>query len=280
MDSVNAAARRLFALLWTPFDGLPLWIGLVVVSALFGVVALVAMKYTTNPKRVTRFKDRYQGHIFAIKLFRDSFTIVVSSLVKTLGWVGCYLGEQLKPAVLLLVPAMLLFAQMQMRLGFAPLKLGQSVLLSVDLGANAPTDLKVAFDPPAGLELAAKPVREPSRHRVVVPLVARSAGAYVVKLTCGGETVEKTVHAGSLAGAPMVSPTRSNSWWDRVLDPAEASFGAGSLFQKVELAYPVRALPFLGLDLSFGKEWGMMIDFLVLTIVVAFALKGVFGVTI
>ena len=281
MDSVNAGMRRFFDLVWAPFDRLPAWIGLLVLGVVFGILALIVMKYTTDAKRIDRFKGRYQGHILAIKLFRDSLTVVVGSLVKTLGWVGCYLGEQFKPMFVLLIPFMLLFAQMQMRLGYRPIELGRTVLVKVGVAADrAPAGMTVGIDLPAGVELAAKPVREPREHRVVVPVVAKAAGAHVLRFTCGGETVEKTLHAGAMEGAPFVSPVRSNSWWDRVLYPAEPSFAAGSAFTRVELAYPVRPLPCFGVDLSFGADWGMAVVFVVITIVVAFALKGVFGVTI
>lgn len=281
MDAINAAMRKLFALGWAPFDGMPPWIGLLVLGVAFGVAALIAMKYTTNPKRVTRFKDRYQGHILAIRLFRDSFTVVISSLVKTLGWVGCYLGEQFKPMIVMLVPFMLLFAQMQMRLAYRPLPLNEPTIVTVDV-ANAKTldDVALQVSLPDGLALAGKMVRSPAAGRIVVPLVATQAGAYVARFTIGGETVEKTLHAGDLPGAPMVSPMRSSGFEDRLLYPSEDSFGAGSRFTKIELKYPVRPLDCFGVDLAFGSEIGMMIVFVLLTIVAAFGLKGVFGVTI
>lgn len=282
MDAVNAAMRKGFALAWAPFDRLPPWVGLLVLGVAFGVVALLAMKWCTNQKRVERFKSRYQGHILAIKLFRDSFTVVVGSLVKTLGWVGCYLGEMFKPMVVMLIPFALLFAQLQMRLGMRPIDVGKPVLVKVDLKPSkvAALDAAVDLDLPPGVELAAKPVHEPREHRVVLSLVAKEAGVHVLRFRHGGETVEKTLHAGDLPGAPMVSPMRSDDFLDLVLYPSEPAFGDASAFEKIELAYPVRPLPTFGLDLSFGAEWGLMLVFVLLTIVAAFGLKGVFGVTI
>ena len=281
MDAVNAAMKAMFDVLWTPFDAAPLWVGLLVLGVAFGVVALLAMKYTTNQKRVGHFKDRYQGHILAIKLFRDSFSVVIGSLVKTLGWIGAYLGEQFKPMLVMLVPFMLLFAQMQMRLGYRPLDVGAPVLLTIDLAPGlSAEEMALELGLPAGLETRAKMVREPTENRVVVPIAATAAGAHVLKLTCGGETVEKLVHAGSIDGAPMVMPVRSNDFFDQLLYPGEDSFGASSKFRRIALAYPVRPIDCFGFDLSFGSEIGMAMTFVLITIVAAFGLKGVFGVTI
>jgi len=279
MNGVNAAMKSVFDVMWAPFAGLPPWIGLLVLGVAFGVLALIAMKYTTNQKRVGRFKSRYQGHILAIKLFRDSFSVVITSLVKTLGWIGAYLGEQFKPMIVMMIPFVLLFAQMQMRLGYRPLDAGVPVLVTVDLEEGRPlADLKVEL--PAGVEMTAKPVREPSRHRVVVPVVARTAGAHTLRFTLGPETVEKTLHAGDLPGTPMVSPVRASGFWDQVLYPSEPAFAADSAFERIEVKYPVREIPLLGFDLAFGNEIGMAITFVLITIVAAFGLKGVFGVTI
>jgi hypothetical protein len=281
MDAVNAAMRRVFDLVWFPFQGLPAWIGLFVFGVLFGVVALIAMKYTTNPTRVTAFKDRYQGHILAIKLFRDSFTVVMSSLAKTLFWVGGYLAEQFKPMIVMIVPFVLLFAQMQMRLGFRPLDLGKEVLVTVELDPTRVPGLPdVALELPDGVVEVRPPVREPSLHREVFALKAVTAGEHLLRFRQGSEVELKSFAAGPLAGMPMVSPTRSADFWDQVLYPAESGFAPASAFTRIALAYPVRPLPFLGLDLSFHSDVGMMAVFVLLTIVAAFALKDLFGVTI
>ena len=279
MDAVNAAMKSIFDALWAPFGSLPLWVGVLVLGVAFGVLALIAMKYTTNQKRVERYKDRYQGHILAIKLFRDSFGVVIGSLAKTLAWVGAYLTEQFKPMLLMLVPFVLLFGQLMMRAGYRPLDLGTKTIVTVELAADrSPMDVKVEL--PAGVEAAGPAIREPSRHRLIVPIVAKTAGLHALRFDCGGQAVEKSLHAGPMDGTPMVSPIRSQDFWDRVLYPGEAAFGAGSPFQKIELHYPVRPLTVAGFDLSFGSELGLMLTFVVVTIVAAFGLKGVFGVTI
>jgi hypothetical protein len=280
MDAVNAATKRVFDLVWAPFDRLPLWVGVLALGVAFGVLALVAMKYTANQKRVERLKDRYQAHILAIKLFRDSFVVVTTSLGKALAWIGVYLGEaMLKPMVVMLVPFMLLFAQMQMRLAYRPLDVGAKALVAVEV-ADGRSPMEVQVELPPGVAAAGPAVREPSRGRIVVPLMAKEAGVHELRFRVGNETATKTLHAGDLPGAPMVSPVRSADFVDRLLYPSEPAFGSGSSFLRIELAYPVRPITLLGVDLSFGSEWGMCITFLLVTIAAAFGLKGVFGVTI
>jgi len=281
MDAVNAAMRKLFDLAWIPFAGLPGWVGLFVIALVFGVAALVAMKYTTNPKRITAFKDRSQGHILAIKLFRDSFTVVIGSLIKAILWSGGYLAEQFKPMLVMLVPFALLFAQVEMRLGLRPLDLGKEVLVTVEVDpSRVPGVPEVGLILPPGVEQMRPPVREPSLNRVVFSLMPKVAGHHELRFRIGSEVEVKTFDAGDLEGIPRVSPVRSSDFWDQVLYPSESALSSDSSFHRIAFACPVRPLPFLGVDLSFHSEAGMMLVFLLLTIVAAFALKDLFGVTI
>ncbi len=281
MDAVNSAMAGFFELLWAPFSALPEWIGLLVLGALFGVLALLAMKWTTNAKRVARFKDRCMGNIIAILLFRDSLAVVFSSLGKTLGWLCGYVGEQFKPMFLMLIPFVLLFAQMQMRLGIRPLDVGAVVEVRAELDVDLADGADVAVELPTGLELRSRIVHQPARGHVAFKVAATEPGLHVVKFSSGGETVTKSVHVGPADGTPMVAPVRSNDFFDQLLYPGEESFGGTSRFQRIEVSsYPVRPLPCFGFDLSFGSEAGLILLFVALTIVAAFGLKGVFGVTL
>lgn len=281
MDAVNSAMAVVFDLIWAPFAALPEWVGLLVLGALFGVMALLAMKWTTNAKRVAVFKDRCMGNIIAILLFRDSIGVVFSSLGKTLGWLCGYVGEQFKPMFVMLIPFVLLFAQMQMRLGIRPLDVGAVVDVRAEFDLAKGDGADTAVELPPGLELRSRVVHLPARGHVAFKLAATLPGVHTLKFTSGGETVTKLIHVGPLPGTPMVAPVRSNGFLDQLLYPGENSFGADSRFQKIALtSYPVRPLPCFGLDLSFGSEAGLVLVFVVLTIVAAFGLKGVFGVTI
>jgi len=280
MSTFNSFVNAVFGAVWVPFRGLNPWVGLTVLSAIVGVLALVAMKYCSNQTRIAELKDRYKAHVLAIKLFRDDLRVVFSSLGKTLGLISFYMGHQLRPMVVMLVPIVFLFAQMQMRLAYEPLPMGKKVYVDVELSKSAPGVDTVQVDLPPGLEMAGALVRVPSRHLVKFPIRGTTPGMHEITLRCGSETVTKSVHIGPEKELAMLSPVRSSSTEDLVLYPTEPSFGKDSAFARVSLPYSIRELPLLGLDWSFGFELGMGITFMIISIVVALLLKGAFGVTI
>lgn len=282
MSAINSAMTSIFGLIWAPFEGMNPWIGLTLLGVVFGILALLAMKYCSNQARIVELKDRYKGHVLAIKLFRDDLGVVISSLLHTLRLIGFYLGHQLRPMAVMMIPFVLIFAQMQMRLAYSPLPVGTETMVSVELSAQRPgEDVEVVAELPVGVELAGKPVRIPARKMVVYRLKVTAPGRHELRFQAGAETVTKSLHVGLADdGTPMVSPVRSASFMDLLLFPTEPTFEANSGFSKIALSYPVRPLPFLGIDWSFGMELGMGITFVIISLVAAFLLKGAFGVTI
>jgi hypothetical protein len=281
MSSINAVMNKLFGGLWAPLANLDPWIGLGILSVLFGILALLAMKYCSNQDRIVELKDRYKAHVLAIKLFRDDLRVVLTSLTKTLGLISFYLGHQLRPMAVMMIPFVLVFAQMQMRLAYAPLDVGEEVLVTVELTKAHPgEDAEIAFQPPAGVVLAAKPVRVPAKKKVVYSLRTEAEGVHELKFQVNGETVTKSLHVGNSSNLAMLSPVRSSDQGDLILYPTEPGFGGDSAFSRISLQYPVRSLPLLGLDWSFGMDLGMCISFIIVTMLAAFLLKGFFGVTI
>ena len=146
---------------------------------------------------------------------------------------------------------------------------GKTTLLRLLAGIVRPSAGAILLE---GVPLNAMPARDRARRLAYLP--QRLIG------DPDASALEKTLHAGDLPGTPMVSPVRASGFWDQVLYPSEPAFAADSAFHRIEVKYPVREIPLLGFDLAFGNEIGMAITFVLITIVAAFGLKGVFGVTI
>lgn len=281
MSALNSILNQAFGALWAPFAGLDPWIGLLLWSIVVGVAALYAMKWCSNQERITVLKDRYKAHVIAIRLFRDDLWIVLLSMGRTLWTIARYMGHQLRPMLVLIVPIVLLFAQMQMRLAYEPLPLGQKVLVEVQMtGVRPGLDAQVELALPQGVELAGVVVPEVATRKVKIPLRATAPGAHELRLRCGTEEVTKSLHAGPAAKLVSLSPVRSAHFVDLLLYPTEQRFPEGSRFESIKIPYGIKPLSLFGIDWSFGMELGMGIVFMVISIVAALLLKDLVGVTI
>jgi len=103
--------------------------------------------------------------------------------------------------------------------------------------------------------------------------VAERDGDYELGLDVAGAHLTKTVRV--TPRAVRLSPVRvDRGFVSQLLYPAEPPLPAGSPVRAVHLSYPEREVSVLGHPMNW------MIPFFVLSIVFAFALRGLFKVTI
>jgi hypothetical protein len=177
--------------------------------------------------------------------------------------------------VFLLPPLVLVIAQLQFHYGYEGLRPGQRALLQVDLapGAGGAARPAAALDLPAGLRAETEAVWIKAESQVLWRLVAEREGDYELGLDVAGARLTKTVRV--TPKTVRVSPVRVDpGFLSQLLYPAEPPLPSGSPVRAVRLGYPEREVEVLG----YGMHW--MIPFFLLSIAFAFALRGVFKVTI
>jgi hypothetical protein len=130
----------------------------------------------------------------------------------------------------------------------------------------------VKLEAPAGIVIETPAVWIPAERQLLWRVHATQPGAYELTFQAGSETVTKS--AVSTGAVARRSPFRVKGFVDQLLYPAEPPLPSASAFDKITLGYPEADVSLLGFEL----HW--MIWFFLLSLVFAFALKGVFGVTI
>jgi hypothetical protein len=277
MSVLNAALRTVFDLLLAPFAGMPPIVGLTVVSLVTAVFMLVVFKHTSNQADLEAVKRRIHACLFEIRLFNDDLRAIFRAQNEILRHNLTYLRLSLAPMIWILPPLVLVMAQLQFHYGYEGLRPGERTLLEVDLrpGAVAPGDRpRAVLEVPPGLRAETDAVWVPAESQLAWRLAAERDGDYRLGLSVdGAPRVTKTVRV--TARTVRLSPERvDDTFLSQLLYPAEAPLPSSSPVRAIRLAYPDRDVSVLG----FGLYW--MIPFFALSIVFAFALRGVFKVTI
>lgn len=282
MSTVNGLLRSLFDALLAPFASLPALVGLAVVSLVVSVLMLLTYKRFSNQAKLEEVKRQIYAGIFEIRLFNDDFPAILRAQGDILRHNLRYLGYSLVPMAWMLVPLLLIVAQLQFHYGYEGLKPGEPTLLKVELkedwssrslAADAAGKPRLALEAPAGVKVETPAVWSPSEKELAWRVVAERAGSYELKLQAGGEPLTKSAVSSDriVRRSPIrVAPT----FLDQLLYPAEDPLPAASPIESITLGYPEAEVSLLGWE----THW--IIAFLILTIVFAFALKGLFGVTI
>ena len=277
MSFVNAALRATADALLYPFRDLPPIVGLTVVSLVTAVGLLLVFKRTSNQKALEAVKRRIHACLFEIRLFNDDLVAILRAQADILRHNLSYLRLTIRPTLFVLLPLVLVMAQLQFHYGYEGLRPGQKTLLRVDLApGTVPSGQRpeVRLDVPAGLRADTDAIWIPAESQVAWRLVAEKDGDYELGIAVGAAPpVEKSVRV--TGRAVRLAPERVDSGFiSQLLYPAEPPLPEKGPIRAIRLAYPDREVSVLG----FGMYW--MIPFFVLSLLFAFSLKGFFKVTI
>jgi hypothetical protein len=275
MSLLNAALRSAFDLVLAPFAGWPPIVPVALVSLVVSILMLVVFKHTSDQDALAAVKRSIHAGLFEIRLFNDDLRAILRAQNEILLTNLRYLRLTLLPMLFVLPPLVLVIAQLQFHYGYLGLRPGERALLSVDLDPAAGGGARPAatLDLPAGLRAEAGDVWVKPESQLLWRLVADREGEYELGLHVAGAHLTKTVRV--TPRAVRLSPVRvDRGFVSQLLYPAEPPLPAGSPVRAVHLSYPEREVSVLG----HGMNW--MIPFFVLSIVFAFALRGVFKVTI
>jgi hypothetical protein len=180
-----------------------------------------------------------------------------------------YIGMMLVPALVMTVPMVLLFAQLECFYGYAPLKPGQQAIVTMQMKEGEGGEVPVVR-PPEGIEMESPAVRVEGMRQISWRLRAVHAMAGDLQFVFPGQTITKSIEAG--VGPVYLSPRRVSSALDLVWHPSESRLLASPV-DWIELRYPKATVHAVGLDL----HW--LIWLLAISMIGALLLKRRFKVT-
>jgi len=274
MNIFNSVTSAIFDVVLGWFGNASAWIDTILWAVLAGIVALFVYKVVSNQKGIEKAKNDIKVHLLEIRLFQDDIAGVIVSTGKILAKNALYIGHNVVPMIVMIVPMMAIAIQLVANYALDPVDPGTVQVLEVklDLEQTDASTREVALDLPAGIALEAPPVR--TKDAVFWRIRADEAGDHTLSIRVGDEVVEKGLAVGGDHRKVPVMRTKS---WDMLLYPGEDGLPGGSPVYEVRLGtpYPTRDLGWLP-----GGEMGILMSFLVLSLAAGFALKAVFGVTL
>ena len=257
-------------------------IGLTFFSLASGVGMLYVFKWTSDQEGLEEVKRKIHAGIFEIRLFNDDISAIFAAQRDIFRYNFSYLRLALTPLLWMIIPFVLVVAQLQLHYGYEGLMVGEPVIVKVTMGAERTTDdgkgtrsgvgtSVVELEVPDGLRLETPRLFIRSLNKAEWRLVADEPGSYELGIRIGGEVYTKSVEVSSRV--VKRSPIRTDRLLDQLLYPGERGFRSGAPVTAIEVLYTERAVNFFGWD----THW--LIPFIIIAIVLAFALKKPLGIT-
>jgi hypothetical protein len=268
----NDASNAVFDLILAPFGHEIAAFDLLVWPTLVGVLAMVVYKKVSNQQAIIAVKRQISMHLLEIRLFRDDMLQVVKSTVLIVLKNPLYIGHNLLPVAVMLVPMMTILFQLVAHYGYAPSAVGDIEMLRLKLDPAAAVSVEeVSLKLPAGISLEAPAVRT-ADGQVFWRVRADKPGDHILQIQVGEEVVEKGWAVGGDLRKVPVMRVRN---WEAVLYPSEDVLPAAGPVVSVELAMVTRQMAFFP-----DGELGILTWVFVLSLLVGIAIKDYFGVTL
>jgi hypothetical protein len=269
METGSRLASDMAASIFGLFSGRNAMISLVPLGVLAGMGMLWIFRRTSNPQGIGRAKARIMAHLYEMRLFPDEPALIWKAQQGLLRANVRYLGLMLLPALIMTIPMVALFSELECFYGRRPLEPGRDAILTVQL-RNGVDAAAPVIHPPAGISVETEGVRLEGDRQISWRIRAAREAAGKLQIVFPDETVEKSVVAG--AGPRYISERRVSSLADFVWHPAEGLLQSGRI-EWIELRYPEASVAAMGLELPW-LAW-----LLLFSMVTALVLKRRFGVT-
>ncbi|TPV94434.1 MAG: hypothetical protein B7733_15285 [Myxococcales bacterium FL481] len=236
-----------------PFDRLPPWVALLLLSVVTGVVVLWCVGKLTAQRRLARARERAVACIYEMRLFADAPLAVLRAQLALIYWSVRYVALTLPALVVLAGPLLVGFEHLDARFGRRALAVGETAVVRLRGPVLAEADVTAACSETCGVSLPIF-VDRPGRD-AYVRVVPRQPGVARLTLMIDATAVdvpllvdrEGPVVTGRYAGLP--------AWWRSAV--GEPLTGPPGL-HAVEVPFPVRASDWFGLGLPWWAAWMAM----------------------
>ena len=279
MNLVNGLATKVFDFIMWPLELLGLEVAFVIISGVFGVLALVAFKYMSSQKGIAAAKDKIKGHMIEIRIYQDDLPVVGKAVGKILMRNFQYMGLNFLPFIPLSVPFVILISQLAVRYGFEPLPANEPFTMKVALAeGNAGQVRELEVITPDWVDESELVVVRGSDGNAYVSVRDAQPGQWDFEFRLGsGEVVTKQVVVGSREDAPKtMQPDRVGDFWESWLWPAEKTLTSTG-FAKISIVggYPEREYWWMP-----AGPGGILIGVILYSLVIGAAAMKPLGVTI
>ncbi|MGH9339929.1 MAG: hypothetical protein ACRD1R_10180 [Acidobacteriota bacterium] len=267
---LNTILSTLFDLLFRPFRGFdPVW-ALVFVSLLTGILMVWVFGKVSNQEGIRQKKNKIRGNLLGVRLYQHDVAVVLRLQRRIFRDTLSYMGYSLAPMLALIIPLLLIIAQLNLYFSARPFQAGEQALVKARFDGIALMTQPISLKSSGGVTVETPPVRIDSQSEVAWRVRAQEAGHHRLAVQVGETTVDKGFYVEEGWGpAPGL---RTSSALDLLLYPGEAPLDPDQNLKSIEVSY--RPLPLA----IWGWEIHWLVLFFVLSMIFAFAFKGVFGV--
>lgn len=272
MNAIWGGLTGLFSLALRPFENGHAFAGLIAVSLVTGAVMMLLFKVTSNQRAMKEVKARISAYFLEMRLYRNDIAAVVAAQNRILRTNLDYMKLAVVPAVVMIVPVVLIMIQLNLRYAHRGLLPGETALVTVRVEQGADVIAQpITLSAGEGVEKASPAVRIRDLGEIDWKIRLTAPGVREVRLSSAAGEMTVPVF-GSATVRPIYAVFKKASFWDGFLSPGSPAVPATMPVESVAVTYATTAFSF-GL---FSLSW--LWTFLIVSMAFGVVLKFVFRV--
>jgi uncharacterized membrane protein (DUF106 family) len=271
--TINQILNPLFRFLLYPFrTSSPEW-GLLWISVLTAVVALLVYRFFSAQESIRNVKAQLKAHVLEMRLFQHDPVLMGRAVLSVLRKNATYLRLNLKPFLFMLLPVVLILIQMEERYGYRPLQPGDSVVLKTFWKPEAPEYPSPILELTGGLSLDSPALHIGENREIDWKIKTTREQESFLSIHAGAEEIRIPVEVSDRI-VPVSSWNGPRNSLKMLFHPAAHPLPSSGALLSAEIDYPRRDFRFLGRPIHW--LW----PYLIISLVAGYALKGLFRVQI
>jgi|GEM_PF-572159 len=285
IQAFNHHLTRVFDIILYPFGLIGSWAQILIVSVVSSFIILFFFKKLSSAEKKKKAKDRIRANIFAIRIYKDFWRVILQSFFKSIYYTGKYFILNFAPVLVFLPILFLLSVQLDVRFGMRPFQPGEQFILTAQLN-RPPQEIEIQqltskqaapLIPPVYIDSIDDRGREV--REVNWKMEAREEGPGELVFQIEGDRLTKSIVVGPDEGRPLSNRRFSSaglSGFPRLLisfiHPVEPLMASGNAVEEISLRYPPDTVRFLFLN----THW--LVYYILFIFIVVLSLKNRFGV--
>ena len=252
MNGFNEFLTHSFDVILSPFAGWPL-ATLLVVSCVSGVLMALVFKYVSNQQALATVLDQGRGNALAIKLFKDDLRGMFFSLGNVVWLMVKRIWYSLSPVIVMILPLFFLLSQLYLRYEHCPLAAKESAVVTVQMTPDQwKQHRELEILPTSDFSVETPALRDEDELTLQWRVSATDTTTCNIVFRSDdiefSKSLKSTADSGNLA---TVSESRVSGLFESLWFAGEANLNASSFVKKIDIQYPKRELPILGMAIPW-----------------------------
>lgn len=269
---VNRGLNAVFNLYLWPFKHLSSTWQVCALAVPAAGIALLVYRYTSNQELIQKTKDKLKAYLLELLIFKDDLNVMLHAQGRILRYSLTYMRLALVPMAVMVIPFVVFLIQVESRFAYGSLTPGDTTVLSVQMNSGGSvSQMNAQLLLPDALRQETPALRIDSTEEILWRIRALALGDYSAAIKIGDQNAEKRILVG-LDQSPVSPAVYRADDVRTLLYPGEPALSSDRSIEVIRVEYPRVRATFAGLSSASWIFFGM-------TILLGFALRGLFGVT-